>query len=220
MKKQRCKVLVTGNARSGTTWFCKVLRKAGLDVRHEYMGSDGTVSCFFFKRTPRYPFTPSAPPAGKISHQGERHEDYKFDVKIHLVRNPLKSIGSIWGTMFTAYWDWHEEFKVIPKDLKPKFRKSMHAWHNVNLGCEKICKHRIRLEDISKGKGWKDICKWLNLPEQPMPVVPAMNKSHPHGMFPARKVTWKDMRKCDTEMAAKIAKMAIRYGYSDTRNVK
>lgn len=210
-KKTRCRVLVTGNSRSGSTWFCKVLRKAGLDVRHEYMGADGTVSCYFFRRTSRYPFTPSSHPAGKIAHQGERHADFKFDVKIHLVREPLKSIGSIWSTMQTQHQLWLEEFKIIPSGLKPKFLKSMHTWHAVNLECEALCDHRITLEDIRNSYGWPQLCRWLAIPQQPMPDVPPLNKSR--GMFLAKIVRWQDMAAMDIELCVKIAKMSRRYGY-------
>jgi hypothetical protein len=212
--QQRCRVRVIGNSRSGTAWFTKVLKAAGLDVGHEFVGPDGTVSCYFFIDTPRYPVSPTTSPVGKVAHVGEQYSDYQFDVTLHIVRNPLKCIGSIWSTMQTQHQLWLEEFKVIPEGLKPKFMKSMFTWLAVNKLCEKEADFRFQLEEVSAK--WPKICKLLGLPKQRLPRIPVTNKSR--GIFLAKSITWRDMQKMAPAKCAEIARMARRYGYKVNEN--
>jgi hypothetical protein len=210
MPPGKYRVRVVGNSRSGTDWFTRVLNAAGLDVGHEYLRKDGTVSCYFFIDTHRYPLSPTTSPPGRIAHVGERYSDYKFDMTLHIVRDPLKCIGSIWSTMQTEHQKWLEEFKVIPTGLKPKLLKSMHTWYEVNRRCERIAEYRFNLEHAKQA--WPDIRDSLDIAhEMPMPQIPVSNRSR--GIFLAKKLTWRMMVDMDKELATKIAKMASYYGY-------
>jgi len=203
---------VVGNSRSGTTWLSRVFRAAGKDVGHEYVREDGTVSCYFFLDTPWYPFSPSTHPKGLIAHVGERLSDYQFQHRAHLVRDPLKTIGSIWSTIGVEHQEWLEEFDIIPAGLKPKVLKSMHIWYEVNRACERYTKNRFRLEDLVKGKSeWRRLCDMTKLGNVKLPQIPPANRSR--GIFKARHVTWQDLEKQDPRLTAKIRKMADRYGY-------
>lgn len=215
MRKKSRKLVVVGNSRSGTTWLSRVLRAKSLDVRHEYVGDDGTVSCFFFMDVRWYPFSPSTHPKGKIAHVGERLRQFEFENKFMIVRDPLKTIGSIWSTIGREHQRWLEEFNVIESDIKPKMLKAMHIWYEVNRRCELFAMERFRLESLaSGGSDWRRMCKLLHM-DNVLPDIPPSNKSR--GIFKARKITWKMMREADSELAAKIASMAKRYGYGVQR---
>jgi len=208
------RVLIVGNSRSGTTYVCRMLKEVGLRVGHEYVLEDGTVSCYFFMDTPKYPLSPSTPPKGLIAHVGQRMRDYEFKHVLHLVRDPLKTIGSIWKTMGTEHQKWLEKHGVIPKDLKPKLRKAMHAWYEVNKRCERLTKNRYRLEDMKDQHVWENMLDDLGLPPFSIPKVPKTAKNASRGIFKAKRVTWNDLYDMDPGMCSKIAKMAKRYDYS------
>jgi len=79
------KLLVTGCPRSGTTFVARVLQRLGLDVRHEDTGPDGAVSFALTVDDDEYP----------RGHKGPRRSATKFDVLVHLVREPLATISSM-----------------------------------------------------------------------------------------------------------------------------
>jgi hypothetical protein len=88
-------LLVTGNGRSGTTWLAKTFQKAGIDCPHEHCGEQGTVSWYFYRDSDWHPYHVSHRPVGRVIHVGERRGDFNFDNVVHLVRHPLKVIGSM-----------------------------------------------------------------------------------------------------------------------------
>ena len=213
MRKQKRLVLITGNSRSGTTWLSRILRAKDLDVRHEYVGEHGTVSCFFFMDTPWYPFSPSTHPKGLIAHVGERLRQYEFEHRFHLVRDPLRTIGSIWSTIGREHQRWLEEFGVIDPGIKPKMLKAMHIWYEVNRRCTQATDHRFRLEDLVLGeKAWRAMSRMLSTSID-LPTIPPSNKSR--GIFLARRVTMKMMRAADPFLAKSICRMAVAYGYKE-----
>jgi hypothetical protein len=189
-----------------------VLRAVGKDVGHEYVRQDGTVSCYFFMDTPRYPISPSTPPKGKIAHVGERLSNYTFKHTAMLVREPLKTIGSIWATIGVEHQRWLEEFGVIEPGIKPKLLKSMHIWQAVNAACERETDDIYRLEKlVAGGPEWRRFRKAFDLGRVELPDIPPANKSR--GIFLARVVTWKDLMAQDQKLTGAIIKMARRYGY-------
>lgn len=212
MSRRKRLLRIVGNSRSGTTWLSRVLRAEGLDVRHEICGKDGTVSCFFFVDWDWYPLSPSTPPKGLIAHQTERLSDYRFEHTWHVVRHPLRTIGSIWSTMGTQHQLWLEDIGLLPGDLKPKLLKSMYAWHRVNLHCERIADWTFRLEDAVRGQEvWRHMMHTLGRETTRRPRIPVTNRSR--GIFAAKKVTWSTMRRLDPDLASQIQGMAEHYGY-------
>jgi hypothetical protein len=131
------------------------------------------------------------------------------------VRDPLKTIGSIWKTMGIEHQKWLEKNRVIPYNLKPKFKKAMHTWWHVNILCEEIADIRIRLEDIKEyGGSWETILRAVDKPWNlrfPKIIKSARNESR--GIFKAKVITWQDMIEMDGQMCTAIAEMSHRYGY-------
>ena len=80
------KVLVTGCGRSGTGYMCTFLKASGLDVHHEYMGADGSVSWLMGATVDKAPWGPLA-------------KGFHFEHVFHQVRNPLKVIQSLLGVL-------------------------------------------------------------------------------------------------------------------------
>jgi hypothetical protein len=74
-------LLVTGSGRSGTKYVCFVLRRLGLDVRHERMGRDGIASWSMAVDAERPPW-------------GVPRSAYDFANVFHQVRHPLAAIAS------------------------------------------------------------------------------------------------------------------------------
>ena len=87
------KILVASNPRSGTHTMTEVLRTLGLDVQHEHMGKDGTCSGFF-----TFPAIYIPLGINYMHYNGEypdSFKDYKYDLKVQMVRDPRKTIRSI-----------------------------------------------------------------------------------------------------------------------------
>ena len=80
-------VAVVGCPRSGTRYVHWMLRAAGLDVWHERMGPDGTVSGLFV-------FPHSYAPGGHRG-DGDRPQDYAFAHRYALIRDPQRTIPSL-----------------------------------------------------------------------------------------------------------------------------
>jgi hypothetical protein len=215
MSKKHRLLLVTGNMRCGTTWLTHALRSIELDVMHECLGADGTVSWFFAVDHPWYPQHPNNTPRGRTAHTGEgRRRDYRFDHVVHLVREPLKTLGSMQSIMQRSEQTWLTEAGFIPEDLEgPKILRMMHVWYNINRSVEKEADLRIRLENLQPRNdvGWGNLMRELKFGSTPLPRIPVKNASR--GIFKAKKVTWKQMSELDEKLTRSIQSMAVRYGY-------
>lgn len=209
-KRLRKKVLVTGCGRSGTKSVCRILNDYGLDVGHEHMRTDGTVSCMFFIDSDWYPDHPWAAPKGLIAHQKERKSQFRFDVTLHQVRHPLKVISSVAAGYDRQHQDWLVYNGVIPEGVRPKLKRAMYIWLEVNKRCEKISKFRYKVEDITTPKVWKVISSMLDIDARP-PKETIMNKGH--GYTKGRVLRWEDIEEVDYDLSKKIRERANSYGY-------
>lgn len=213
--KIKKRLLVTGNMRSGTTWMTHALRAVDIDCQHECMGEDGTVSWFFAIDAKRYPFNPNNTPKGRTAHVGEgRRRDYKFEHIVHLVRDPIKVIGSMVAIMPTAEQVWLAENGVISANIDrktPKLLRMMQAWYAINRQVEKDCTYRARLEDVVTSEGWEELMSEFTEDVPLLPLVPVKNSSR--GIFKAKKITFGQMAEQDYTLAKNIASMARKYGY-------
>ena len=84
-KPVRCMILITGHPRSGTASAAAMFRQAGLDIRHEEVGKDGTSSWMMAVKAEKYPYG--------FDHY--RRQDIRFKTIIHIVRQPIAAIASI-----------------------------------------------------------------------------------------------------------------------------
>ena len=77
-----------GYPRSGTMYTTKLLNSWGFNVRHEYLGDDGTVDWQLVsdKRPTEY--------GGNV----QLFDDYEWSFVIHVIRHPLKTLFSVANT--------------------------------------------------------------------------------------------------------------------------
>jgi hypothetical protein len=133
------RLLVIGSPRSGTHFMTALLNIFGMRVRHERMGEDGTVNSAWLAMKKIND--------SLINPVGRQH--YEFDQIIHLVRNPLDTIGSLASEMSQAFWEWQEEHSNIAIYAEnPKIDRIAAFWVFWTDGCQHLCDSTIKLESI------------------------------------------------------------------------
>lgn len=205
MSKISKKVLVVGCARSGTHSFSKMLRVVGVDAKHEKMGGDGTVSCFWLGNDVKvYPSLPT-----KVPHEyDEPQSSYTFKHRAHLVRHPLRCIASNISIMDTAHQKFLESLGIIPSmELRPKLLRMMYMWYNINLRLEK--RRGWCLIHIENNKEVKNFIHAVS--GQKSPGIVHTYKSS--GNRKARPLEWSDLKNVDSELYERIRNMSERLGY-------
>jgi len=206
-------LLVTGNGRSGTKTTSMMLRKAGFDLPHERCGKLGTVSWYFFTDSDWHPYPKES---SGIVHLGERRSDFEFNRVVHLVRNPLKVIGSMWNGMtltnhrFVA--DNAPELYPMEVHLSRSSRllKTMFMSYAVWMKSIEQADFTVNIESIQAK--WPALMKALGADKNTeMPELVVSNKSR--GIYKARIVTYDDMEREDARLSKRIAKLASKFGY-------
>lgn len=212
-KKISKPLLVTGNARSGTTWTRNALKSIGLDIEHEAMGADGTVSWFFAMDHDWYPYLPHESPKGRVAHQEDgRRRNYVFDHVVHIVRNPPHTIGSMTSIISATSQQWASEVIGFDIDMKPKMLRMMHIWNGINSQIEKDgFDLRVNIERM-EDRDWPKLMKLIGRKGTPYPVLKARNASS--GYRKARECSWEIMEALDKKLTKEIYKKAKRYGYA------
>jgi hypothetical protein len=127
------KLLVTGCGRSGTRYVTFVLRRLGLDVRHEEMGRDGTVSWCLAVTPDSVPWGPSAKAA-------------EFDQVFLQLRHPLNVISSCMGLRDES-WSFISAHIDCPAS-EPKLLRAAKYWVHWNELGEQIATWRYRIEEL------------------------------------------------------------------------
>lgn len=208
-------LLVTGNGRSGTTWLAKTFEKAGIDCPHEHCGEHGSVSWYFFADSNWHPYHVSHRPVGRVIHVGERRGDFKFDYVVHLIRNPLKVIGSMSRVMsMTDHWyavDNRAYLAELYHDKKAsRLLKTMHMAHGIWMRAIGESDMTVRLEDVPTK--WGVLMTMLGQDKKlPMPELPPTNKSS--GIYKANVVDYSMLYKEDHRLAKSIGRIADRFDY-------
>jgi len=126
-------VLVTGSGRSGTKYVCFVLRRLGLDVRHETMGRDGIASWCMAVDVERAPW-------------GVPRGAYDFANVFHQVRHPLAVIASC-TTFKDESWRFIREHVEWTADDCLLLRAAKY-WLLWNERAEAGATWRYRIEDL------------------------------------------------------------------------
>lgn len=191
-------VLVTGCGRSGTGYMARFLRSSGVDILHEHMGSDGSVSWLMAARIDWAPWGPLA-------------KDYKFEHVFHQVRDPLKVIQSFYNVPPRATWEWISavipQIKLTDSDLT----KCAKYWVYWNLMAEKRAEWTYRIEDFDKA--YKEMGRRLGktFDETILHSIPKdTNTKGP----PIRVITWEILHdELDSDTYNKVRSLAQRYGY-------
>jgi len=183
--------LITGSGRSGTKYISAVLRVCGLGVGHERLGIDGCVSGFYCFETDHYPGAHVSPRP-------------KFDVILHQVREPLKSIASVTTGRSRK---WAQQFVNVEKDASP-LRWACHYWLTWNKEAERQALFTYRVEALKDV--WPKLQEALsfNAPYSLVSEIPKTINKRPH-----RPCNWNQIKEAAPEIYDEIKDAAWRYGY-------
>lgn len=208
------KIRVLACGRAGTLYTTEVLKAAGLDVGHEYTGENGTVSSLAYG-SPPYPLFEWEPPIGRCAHQGEDITQIPWDVTIHQVRHPLKTIESAFIVIPKVSWLYYERVIGISHRL-PKLYRCMLYWFRWNVLCESISKFTYQLEKIEQN--WMRICEEAKI-SAPFPAQISRTTNHKkRNQIPFAdkkfKITgWEQLSDIDPVLTERIRELAKKYGY-------
>jgi hypothetical protein len=184
--------LITGAGRSGSTYITRVLKRCGLDVGHHKMGKDGIVCGFYCFDAKRYPTGNPAPRP-------------KFDVILHQVRDPLKTIASVTTGNSRG---WARQFVRVEHSASP-LRWACYYWLTWNLEAERQALWTYRIENL-KGV-WPDLQRVLCFDkdyDSAIFNVPLNVNTRQHDS-----ITWQDAKLAAPEIYGDIREAAKRYGY-------
>jgi len=138
--------LITGCARSGTTFLYEALKKSGVKVGHEMLAQDGCVAwqCAFDKSYGSYKWNF---PVGTI----------RFNRILHVVRDPIKVITSMYNQSIPpAHASWNHAWRYICSVCPeislndPPLIRCAKYWYYWNLSAEKRAAFTFRIEDVEK----------------------------------------------------------------------
>ena len=187
-------ILITGCGRSGTTYIADVMEWCGMDMPHEAVGVDGSVSslyCVDSEWYPPYHVQDGRPP---------------FETVLHQVRHPLKTIGSL-TTSKPISWMFNAQH-VDGLDVgQPIIEKCCRYWIGWNEMAEAQAKMTYQIEELQKI--WPILAAILPFPtvityEMATQTTPRDRNSRKH-----RTVGWSDLG----EFEEPIRRLARRYGY-------
>lgn len=190
-------LLIIGCARSGTTYITQVLKKSGVRIGHERMRKDGVCSWEMVVDTPEVPW-------------GEGRNGRKFRHIFHQVRDPLKTISSVYYSEPARVFDF---IRTHVPEIKPEdspLTRCAKYWYYWNLKAESQSEWTYRIEDIEKN--WNEFASRIGkrLKISPLRRVPKnanTRKDHPN-------FTWEDLEKeLDPELYQSIRCLAQKYGY-------
>lgn len=208
--KTKKKLLVLGTGRCGTMFTTKALRTVGINVLHEKVGEDGTVSHYFVVDSDWYPMAPWQENQGK-KHVGERRSDFKFEHTLHIVRDPRKTIPSMTKIFGSVTWQFYVDNGLISAYHKRSLHRAMELWLNHNLMAEEQADLTFNLERYQHA--WPAIMEMLGHNVTYPAHLKPMNKT---GGFRAYEpLTWEQMEAVDSDLAKQIRKLAKHYGYKD-----
>ena len=222
-------LLITGCARSGTTYISKLLAEAGLRIGHERVRRNGICSWDLAVD----------PDEGRWN---VKKGQYNFAHIFHQVRHPLKTISSVYSTEDAASWNF------IMKHLKEIQPEDSHLvkcakyWYYWNLAAERRAEWTYRIEDIATLAGefgkhletksdqplensrcnftWTEfITPWDKIGNQLVRKLDAAALKRiakdTHTKGPHRDFTWADLQKeVPPELFSNICALAQRYGYT------
>lgn len=191
-------LLVTGCARSGTGYISRVLCHAGLDIRHEQIGKDGISSWVMVAPTEKTPWGPG-------------RKNIHFTHIFHQVRDPLKTISSVFSTEPTASWKYIMDYipQILPEDSKTV--KAAKYWYYWNLKAAELAEWTYRVEDIREV--WVEMEHRLGrkLDISALDCVPKNANTRGNHL---RDFTWEDLkRELEPNLYRDIRALARFYGY-------
>lgn len=226
MKRLHRTILVVCAFRSGSKHMSNVLKRSHVKVGHEQVKEEGCVSGYFVtynspqgKRSP-HDFQP-------LHHEGDIPNQYKFEHVWHMVRDPLKSIGSCRDVLSRPVMEWAKfalGVEVNPRGADKTIWAARY-WLATNLAAEKIADWRFKVEDIPKvyAQMGAKICEtWRAWPTECPDVSKTMGRSYRtmKRFRPAKEIyaeisypTIDEIKAVDKELGKHIAEKIKEYGY-------
>jgi hypothetical protein len=184
--------MIVACPRSGTRYMSLILQGVGVDMPHEYIGKDGTVSW---------------------QHIVGKKYLVKCNNILHQTREPLATISSIACTLNKVAYPFLLYGAPLGNltandidDDKIKLRFAMHVYEEWNNLIEKRSNWRFKIEDMPHiiGDVGKKLGYYINLRYDYGNKLNSIDHS---------KITWDDLGEIDQDLAHKIAIKAEKYGY-------
>lgn len=213
-------ILIAAHGRSGTHYTAAVLQAVGLDMPHEVLGKDGTVS---WKHIAPGEFVV----IGKQRTQTIPVID--FTHIIHQVRHPLAVIASS-QTFSESTWAYMEQrlglpplparkwpspgsgpFSIRDKRRPALIRRGMRTWLGWNGLIESRAEWRFQIERLDEL--FPELLTRIGLPPRPVPDVPRSRQDSRRDRKGHRPVSCDDLYAADATLAEQLVEMARRYGY-------
>jgi hypothetical protein len=136
------------------------------------------------------------------------HYLHKFDVILHQVRDPLKTISSAVTVLAKrTHNEFHILFDMEKADReKSKLYQVMLTWLILNELAEKA-EWRYKIEDIDEV--YPELCRRFNMqPKEGFPPLDRCVNTRPHPML-----AWDDLDKEDYALSQRIKEKTKQYGY-------
>lgn len=185
--------LVTGYPRSGTMFLATLLTKCGVDMPHEGIGKDGTVSWF------------QAGERGRVF--AKNPDPYQFDKVIQVVRNPVHVLRSV-HTFRPEVWTFFEA--NLGKSPSDDFLvRGMYTWIQWNRKIEGLNNYlwKFRIEDKLSHEHLFAVLGH-DMPKRLPELSPKINSRD------CDPITEEDLYKADRRLAEDVFWLAEQYGYS------
>lgn len=189
-------LLITGCARSGTSYITEVLRLCGLDVLHEHEGTHGTVSWLMAARDFTTPYGPA-------------YYNFRFKHIFHQVRDPLKTMSSL-TTEHPRAWKYVMKHTPQIKEEDPMIVKCAKYWYYWNRRAEAKAEFTYRIEDLENALNEMSIRLGIPLDKSAIGKV-SQTINHRNRKT---EYTWDEVKaNVNPILYEKIIGMAKRYGY-------
>lgn len=208
------KILVVGYAHGGTGSTALLLQKLGYDIRHDlHTGRHGSVSWLyavddeFFDELSR--IYPGQRPAWNIKNHGRA----TYDVILHQIRDPLKSIGD---ASLEPSWTLDFRFRHFPEIRHNNGLimglRSWILWHEL---CEKGSQWSYRVEELNQPDIWRKFLSMCGIntdAKHPLDTAKHNTKRHLHKAWKDDR-TWDELYNLDKGYAIRAYNFATRHGY-------
>lgn len=200
------KYIFTGTPRSGTGFVSQLLTSGGLKIGHE-----------MFFGMPGIGFYPKGAVGDSSWLAVPSLRDYMDITRIHIVRNPLKTISSmlhmnilgddvIGSDIYCLY-----KVRNLPEIMQwsglDRYIFFWSVWNNV---AEKECEKTFKLENISKNPS--QLFKYLKIDVKGK----KLNKKPYNSYVDVKHLTMKDLKSCNKSLLKTLVEQSKKYGYKLT----
>lgn len=199
--KEKRLVLVTGCARSATTYISKVLELNGLQVVHEGLAKDGCASWTMAVDASSTPWGPGS-------------RGLEFEHIFHQVRNPLDNISSVYTTEPERSWEFIYEHIPEISHKDSHLVRCVKYWIYWNLKAESLAEWTYRIEDLEEEL--PVMSKKLGVHLDPMSLKFISKITNHRGPY-VKKFTWKDLKEeLPRHLLEELYATCLHYGYPIT----